>query len=312
MSHIKTTRQILSNYKSGFIKSKRIRFKGPRKQDVYNITAPFRIKRTKHILGRVEPRELEDTTITQFFKKKKNSDTWVPEDGLPSFHLQDPAIKLINGQYVLSGVEVENRPRKEGLSYRTVFYKGRDLNNLRKFAQGPWGMKGIRLIELPDKKIGVFTRPQGKKGGRGKIGFTIVDSLSQLSPRVFSRAPLISKHFAKGEWGGVNDAVVLNNGKIGVLGHVARFSKDKTLRFYYPIAFCFDPKTREFSTFRLLVRRAELPEGEAKRPDLYNVVYPGGIVRQKDHTAKLYVGVGDAEAYEVTIKDPFEYYEENF
>ena len=41
-------------------------------------------------------------------------------------------------------------------------------------------MKDIRLILLSDNRIGVFTRPQGKIGGRGRIGFMIVNSLKEL------------------------------------------------------------------------------------------------------------------------------------
>jgi len=172
-------------------------------------------------------------------------------------------------------------------------------------------MKGIRLVELPNEEIGVFTRPQGKKGARGKIGFTIIDSLSKLTPRVLTNTEVLKGQFARGEWGGVNEISVLKNKTLGILGHIARYSSGKSMRFYYPTAFCFNYKTRKYSSMRLLIRRAELPEGEAKRPDLYNVVYPGGIIREKNGKAKLYAGVGDAEAYEITIKDPFNYYEKN-
>ncbi len=309
---MKSTRQILKAYNSEFIKAKQIKFTSVEKQDVYNITAPIKLKNQKYILGRVESRSIEEGAKVMFFKRKKNSsDYWRPDKTCPIFSLQDPFLTKVKDLHILGGVEVKQRANKKHLSYRTVFYKGKDIHNLRRFAEGPWGMKGIRLIELPDKRIGVFTRPQGKKGGLGRIGFTILDSLKELTPRKLSRAELIPAKFAKGEWGGVNEIVVLKNNKLGILGHIARFSKDKKIRFYYPIAFCFNPETRKSSTMRLLVRRGELPEGEAKRPDLYNVVYPGGIIRNKNNTAELYAGVGDAEAYKITIQDPFTYYEEN-
>ena len=52
--------------------------------------------------------------------------------------------------------DVEN-----ALHWRTRFYRGQH-QNLVPFAQGPDGMKDIRLVELPDGDIGVFTRPQGE------------------------------------------------------------------------------------------------------------------------------------------------------
>jgi len=304
-------KQILKLYKSGFKSAREIKFSSVEKQDVYNITAPFKFGRSTYILGRVESRDIEESAKVMFFKKKSGSRYWVPDKTCPDFVLQDPALVKIGDMYVLSGVEIARRKGKEWLFFRTVFYKGSDIHNLRQFTHGPWGMKSIRLIELPDGKIGIFTRPRWKKGGRGRIGFTVIDSLQKLTPRVLSQADVLKGQFARGEWGGVNDALILKNGNIGVIGHIARYTKGQTMRFYYPMAFCFNPKTREHSTLRLLVRRAELPEGEAKRPDLYNVVYPGGIIREKGGLAKLYVGVGDAEAYEVIIQDPFVYYEEN-
>jgi len=96
-------------------------------------------------------------------------------------------------------------------------------------------MKDIRLVELKNGKIGVFTRPQGRRGRRGKIGFTTISSLENLTPRTLTKAQIIKGQFAKGEWGGVNQALILKNGKIGALGHIARYSKDKQNRFYYAI-----------------------------------------------------------------------------
>lgn len=308
---MKSVREILKVYKSSFFSAKKLKFYSVEKQDVYNITAPFRFGKKRYILGRVEPRDIELGARVYFFTKKKNSDYWVPDKNCQVYDLQDPFICCIGETFVLGGVEVQQRSAKKHLSYRTVFYRGKDIHNLRRFATGPWGMKGIRLVELNDGKIGVFTRPQGKKGGLGRIGFTTINSLNELKPRKISNAELIRGLFVKGEWGGVNEVHYLCNGKLGVLGHVARFSKDKKLRFYYPMVFGFDIEKRKATSIRILVRRAELPEGEAKRPDLYNVVYPGGLVRN-GAGAKLYVGVGDAEAYSVSIKDPFIYYEKNF
>ncbi len=301
---MKSIKEVLKSYKSKVRDVKQIRFSGVSDLDVYNITKPYKLKRTNYILGRVEPRDLEENAKVMFFKRKKNSSYWVVDCDLPVLDLQDPFLTKIKGLFVLGGVQVKWRKDEKDLNYRMVFFKGKDIHNLQEFAVGPWGMKGVRLVEL-DKGIGVFTRPQGKKGGRGKIGFTIIDSLKDLNVQVLSSAKLIDNQFAKGEWGGVNDVVLLDDRNLGVLGHVARYSKDEKMRFYYPMAFRFDYKNRRSGFMKILVRRGEIPEGEAKKPGLYNVVYPGGIVR-KNGKAVIYAGVGDAEAYKIIIDDPFE------
>ncbi len=304
-------RNMLSKRKSVNCVARKLRFSEVGKEDVYNITAPFRYNKKTYLLGRVEPHSIEESSKTVFFKKNNKTKGFQPDYSLPVFTLQDPSITKIDKMFVLNGVEVKpNIRKKEGLTYRIVFYKGSSLENLKKFAYGPWGMKGIRLVKLTNGKIGVFSRPQGKKGRLGKIGFTQINSLSKLKPRLFHKAKIIPGIFSKGEWGGVNEAHILKNGKIGIIGHIARFSKDKKNKFYYPIVFCLDSESLEISTIRILIRRAELPEGESKRPELYNVVYPGGIIRKNGNVAILYVGVGDAESYVVKIADPFSFYEE--
>ena len=297
-------------YKSdNFISARKLKFFYVGKNFVYNITSPFKFKENYYLFARLEPKSSEDFSSKIVLFKKRDSVYWDLDKEFEHLNLEDPFFKKIKGLWVLGGVEVKRNIAKKKINYKTVFYKGDNPYNLKKFSTGPWGMKDIRLIELPDEKIGVFTRPQGKKGGRGKIGFTIINSLDDLKPRKLSRAPLLDKQFSRGEWGGVNDVVILKNGTLGVLGHIARYSKDKKNRFYYAIVFCFNYNTRKSSNLRLILRRAELPEGEAKEPGLYNVIFPGGILRKKDGNALIYAGVGDAESYQVLIKDPFEYYE---
>ena len=302
-----SVKSILKVYQGPKIKAvKKLKFSKVGNHNVYNITAPFTYEGKEYLIGRVENPKDETSTIC-FFRRLNGH--YAPDHTFQHFELEDPSLTKIGENYVLSGVETKQNG-KGLLKWRTVFYKSKDLKKLRKFTTGPWGMKDIRLIQLQNDKIAVFTRPQGKKGRRGKIGYVEINSLSELKPRKISRAPLIPKLFARGEWGGANDLLILRSGKIGVLGHVARFSKDKN-KFYYPVVFAFDPETHKISTMRLIGRRAELPEGDSKQPDLYNVVFPGGIIRKRGGLATVYIGVADAESYEVTIQDPFKHYEKN-
>ncbi len=300
---------LLSAYNQKSItKIRELCFSGIGDRDVYNITSPFYVRGQLHILGRVQERSQEGGSMVVFFRHTKKSVCEIVNNTLPIYDLEDPFVICLKELIIIGGVEVSHRQIKKGLSYRTVFYRGKDLLSLERFAHGPWGMKDIRFIQLPNKKFGVFTRPQGRKGGRGKIGFTLLRSLDDFKPGILSRAHLFDGQFAKGEWGGVNEVHLLKNGLLGVLGHVARYTAGN-VREYYPISFCFDYHKKKLFGMKILVGREDLPRSEAKRFDLYSVVYPGGIIRIKHNKAKLYIGVGDAAAYEITIHDPFLAYE---
>jgi hypothetical protein len=304
-----SVKSLLKNYKKTTRKVRKLKFSGVGNRDVYNVAAPFKFKRSYYLLGRVESREEETGTKVMFFRRPKNSQVWHVDEKCPIFDLQDPFIIKLNNTFVVGGIEIKQLANRQYLRYRTVFYRGKDPHNLRRFGNSPWGMKGIRFIALPDNQVLVFTRPQGKKGRRGKIGCTVIDSLNKLKPRTLSRAEIIGGQFSRGEWGGVNEVHFLRDGKIGILGHIAKFGKDKK-KYYYPITFSLDFEMGAFSKIKIIAKREELPKGEAKRGDLYNVIYPGGLLRNSKGSAKLYVGVSDAEAYELTIDDPFLEYED--
>ena len=176
--------------------------------------------------------------------------------------------------------------------YWTEFYVGDDIHTLEYLARGPENMKDIRLVQLPDGRIGVFTRPQGEVGGLGKIGFTIVEELSRLNADVIGQAGLIEDQFGEKRWGGVNQALLLANGRIGVLGHVAEFEVDGTKR-YSAMTFVFDPDLRKSTPMQVIAVREDFPMTAAKRPDLKHVVLPAGIVLNGDQTAQLFVGLSD-------------------
>jgi hypothetical protein len=144
--------------------------------------------------------------------------------------------------------------------------------------------------------------------GRGKIGFTIIDAFEEFNEDIISRADIIEGQFTEGEWGGANELHLLKNGLIGVLGHIACFDKDM-IRHYYSITFSFNPETKEVSPMKIIAARSDFVPGDAKRPDLANVVFSGGIIRKRDESAELYVGVSDAEAHRLIIPDPFREYE---
>ncbi|WP_394173469.1 MTP-1 family protein [Guptibacillus hwajinpoensis] len=283
-------------------------FTGIGDRDVYNITAPFDDNGEWIIAGRVEARDTEHSEVV-FFVEKNN--VWTPKEDLRAYQLQDPFLCFIHGQLVFGGVEIFPHPENHNaLSWRTVFYKGDNLSKMERFTTGPDGMKDIRLIELTNGTIGVFTRPQGEKGGRGKIGFTAIDNLDELQSEAIANASLIQEHFVEDEWGGANEVHLLANGEIGILGHIARFDHEGS-RHYYPITCHYDPTLNRITNMEIIATRDDFPEGPAKRPDLQDVLFSGGLIRKENGQAVLYVGVSDAEAHRVTLTDPFAKYEKD-
>lgn len=285
--------------------AEKLRFQGVGDKDVYNIAAPFEDNGEFVLAGRVEARDSEESEIRFFVQRGEH---WIPREGAPVFTLQDPFHTRISGELVLGGVQTFPHPEEEGaLSWRTVFYKGESLDSLELFFHGPDKMKDLRLVEQADGTIGVFTRPQGVKGGRGKIGYTQVESLEALTQDVVEQAPLLDQ-FIDEEWGGCNEIHLLSGGKLGVLGHIACFDEQGD-RHYYPMVFCLDPSNGSYTEMKMIAERRDFLEGPAKRSDLVDVVFSGGLIRRGDGLADLYAGIGDAEAQKLTIPDPFSKYE---
>ncbi len=288
-------------------RGEKLSFTGVGDRDVYNITAPFEDDGELVIAGRVEDRDKEKSEV-MFFAERGGQ--WVPLDGAPVFALQDPFFTYISGELVFGGVEVyfDGEDKHYVTSWRTVFYRGQSLARLKPFAQGPLTMKDIRLIGLNNGRIGVFTRPMMVEGARALIGYTEIGSLNELTEEVIQSASLIRNQFLPDEWGGANEAFLLRNGKIGVLGHIARM-EENNIRHYYPMVFAYDAAVHRTTPIKLIATRAMFPDGPAKRPDLIDILFSGGLVRRPDGRATLYTGVSDAEAHRIEIPDPFMEYE---
>lgn len=300
--------ELLQQYKkqNKFYTSQKLIFDIHDDRDVYNITAPFKIGEEYFIAGRVEKRDSELSEVMFFVQQ---GEKWIKKEGTPILKLQDPFITKINGEFIFGGVEVYPHPTQLGcLGYRTAFYRGKDIYSLEKFAVGPEMMKDIRLLELDNGKILIFTRPQGEIGGRGTIGYIIINSLDELSPEKILEAKLFENQFLKSEWGGANELHRLSNGLIGVLGHIAKFDEEGN-RHYYSMTFAFNPTNGEFTQMKIVATRSDFGKAEYKREDLIDVIFSGGIIRNKNGESELYCGISDAEAHKITIDDPFLEYE---
>lgn len=138
----------------------------------YNPTAPFESAGRHVIAGRVERRDSEQSQV-RFFERGAQGWHLIPD--APTLALQIRSSTFIGATLVLGGVETFDIGGR--LHWRTVFLRGPDIFNLSRFLVGPDGMKDIRLTQLADGRIGIFTRPQGAVGGRGTIGYIEADHL---------------------------------------------------------------------------------------------------------------------------------------
>ena len=291
------------------------RFEGVDGCDVYNPSVPFAIDGVTYIAGRVERRDSEHSRV-MFFRRV--GDVWKLCRDTVSLELQDPFVTWINGELILGGVRVD-WDEKTGMAkaWYTDFYRGTAPQNLRYFASGPRHMKDVRLVELPDGRIGVFSRPQGPKvkaayGCTAKVGFTIAEDLDHITPELIENAPFLEELFLPEEWGGCNQIIRLADGCLGVVGHIAwgeGADEHSKMLHYYGMAFVLDPNSRALSQPRIIVTRECFPEGPAKLPRLRDVTFTSGILRNGDGTATVFTGLSDAQVGSAVIEDPFTQWE---
>ncbi|MFA9597620.1 DUF1861 family protein [Citrobacter telavivensis] len=281
----------------------KIVFHGVAGLDAYNPTAPFLDEGRWCIAARVEARDSEDAQVRFFAWDGGNHATLLDE--MPTFRLQDPFVSRIGGELLLGGVEVVPAKEGKGMRWRTRFFVGPSVRALRPLTVGPWGMKDIRLVELPDGRILVFTRPQGDPGGRGTIGWMILSTLSELGTQTIARATLIP-HVDTFCWCGVNEAHLLPSGHIGALAHVARFDEQGN-RHYYAACFTFDYQRGVSSAMNIVACRDDFLPGESKRDDLQDVVFPAGLLetQEQGQGRRLFCGTSDCEVQWRDIPSPF-------
>lgn len=296
--------------RKGLFEAKLERFEGVEGYDVYNPSVPFTLGGRRLIAGRVERRASEDSVV-RFFEEKDGGWHAVPSERL---RLQDPFVTVIDGEVILGGVRVEIFPTY--CIWTTDFYRMRTPFDMERIASGPRLMKDIRLLQMSDGRIAVFTRPQGdavmkKYGCVARIGLTVIDSLKNLTAETIEKAALLTGQFLPDEWGGCNQLFNLKNGLVGVIGHKAcrTASESGSELHYYGMAFCIDPDKRAVTQPKIICERSCFPAAEAKRPDLGDVTFTSGIERLGSGRARLFTGLSDACVGSAIIDDPFDEYE---
>lgn len=279
-------------------------FEGAEGFDVYNCSLPFTgTDGKRYMFGRVEkPKEWTNSTVWLF--EEIGKDTYRRVANSMTYQLEDPFVQRIHGELILGGTHV----RKSGgklETYYGYFFRG-DEQQMTYFTTGPDYMKDIRLVELADGRIGIFSRP--RRGNTAQIGFTVIDSLEELNAEVIAGAPYLKGLLHEGEWGGVNQAYLLESGKVGVIGHMSYEDVDadgNPLQVYVNTAFVLDPETSVATDPVIIGTRSCYPPQIPKEPFLGDCCFTTGILPRADGLVDLYSGVGDAGEGRITVDDPF-------
>lgn len=301
-------RELLAEYQAekSLENAKKIVFLGVNGYDVYNFSSPFTSGGDVYIAARVEKREDELSHVRLF----KRVDDTTYSAALPEktfLRMQDPFVTRVGDEIILGGVQITSNPLddREIINWRTLFFRGKTVEELTLFATGPNKMKDIRLVEMPGK-IGIFTRPQGAVGGLGQIGFIAVNSLEEVNEQNINRAVILDNMFMPDEWGGANEVHPIQGGLLGVFGHIACRCQQGSLH-YHAMCFAFDPQTFCHTTPKILAARKDLPDGPVKRRDLTDVLFTAGINRLENGKIRLYAGMSDCEGACCDIPSPFEF-----
>ncbi len=288
-------------------------FHGVEGYDVYNTSIPFTWGGKKYLFGRVERRsEWARSWVRLFESTGKDDWTLVPASMI--WQLEDPYIAKIGEELILGGTHVRYKSGKID-TYYGYFYRGTDISDLYYFTTGPDYMKDIRLVQLPDGQIGVFSRPRNEEirkkfGAESQIGFACIPDLEHLTADVIESAPYIPGLFAEGEWGGCNQAYLLDSGKIGAIGHKCWTDKKTEpdgvdILVYLNIAFVFDPVMHEALDVHIIGTRKSYPDGPSKKPGLVDCAFTSGIVMREDGNVDLYSGIGDTQEGRLVVPYPF-------
>ncbi len=289
-------------------------FHGVDGYDVYNCSLPFYWNDKRYMFGRVERRTEWMRSWIRLFEET-GRDEWKLVSDSMIYQLEDPYISIIGDNLVLGGTHVRIKGNELD-TYYGYFYRGTIIDDLYYFTTGPDYMKDIRLVELVDGRIGVFSRPRSeeilkKHGSESMIGFSVINSLEELTAEVIENAPFIENLFEDGEWGGCNQAYLLDSGKIGVIGHLSYSYTDSSGEnqlAYMNMSFVLDPASMTVYNYKIIGTRDCYPAGPAKKPHLADCAFTTGIIMREDGKADLYSGLGDCKEGRMVIDYPFEGY----
>lgn len=137
---------------------------------------------------------------------------------------------------------------------------------------------------------------------------TCIDSLDDLDAEVIENAPYIPEIFAPKEWGGVNQAIFLGDGKIGLIGHQSYnwYEDDQEYPVYVNTAIVYDYIRKQISEKKVIGVREDYPYTESKLKALCKCAFTTGILFTGGETVELYSGLSDVGQGVIVIPNPFQ------
>lgn len=281
-----------------------ITFKGLDGFDVYNCSVPFNYQGKRYIFGRCEKRSEWVHSNTILFEET-GKDEFTRATGAMTFNLEDPFVVKIHGELVFGGIHVTKNGGKVS-DYRCEFYRGNPFD-LKYITSGPSKMKDIRLVELANGRIGIFSHFRTE--GSCLTGFTTIEKIEDLTVEAINSAKLINHRPFGDAWGGPNQVYLLSSGMLGCISHhgyLLSQENDVQLRIYTCTSYVFNPETYDAFNFKIIATKSSFPPLPPKLPRLVDCAFVSGIVMRSDGKCDLYSGIGDTGEGRVVIDYPFE------
>ncbi|KAG5510779.1 hypothetical protein GH5_07004 [Leishmania sp. Ghana 2012 LV757] len=281
-------------------------FKGVDGYDVYNCSVPFQYEGKYHLFGRIESREKwADSRVRLFEETGKDEYTLVPDQR--TYQLEDPFVAKAQGRMFFGGTHTI-KSGGDVAGYYCDFYCGMP-QALTYYTTGPDLMKGIRIVQLADSTIGIFSCK--KTESSCLIGFRTVNSLEEIKRETIADAQPINHAPFLDAWGSVSQPYLLSSGNVGCICHHGNL--DKGANGEQPsvdciTSFVYDPTTNSTNHFRLLGTKGCFPDCPSKAPRVADCVFASGIVMRDDGKCDLYSGLGDTHEGRITIDYPFQGY----
>ena len=224
--------------------------------------------------------------------------------------IEDPYVQIVKGELVVGGTFIKRDAQGKFLTYIGRFFRGKDPLSLKHFADGPDQMKDIRMVELKNGRIGVFSRPRGedvrkKYGSEAVVGYFEIASLDEFTAEKAQNAEIIPGLFGKDEWGGCNQGYAMKDGRILVAAHLSCSGPAATngipRQIYMNAAFVFDPAAFRATEPKIVATRCFYPCNEPKAPSLDDCVFTSGFVFRDDGLVDIYTGLCDADEARCTV-----------
>lgn len=219
-----------------------------------------------------------------------------PYEFAPEIPGEDPYLTKVNRKlpsgktqsvWLLSTVDAQPMPDAPGEvgSLQTRFYAGETLDQLEHIANGPQGMKDIRVVQGPDPEgtqLAVYGRPQPQIFS-GNITHSFIPGLDGLNEQSIAQAPFIDEQLlpiGSGIWGGVNDVFHVGDGHYILSAHRAwRQGIEGNGRHYEAVFYEHDTRAKSIAELGVVATANMFPKGQVKDDaavNLHDVVFPGG------------------------------------